>query len=364
MTQSSPSLPPLKFKPALKDKVWGGHRLEAMVGAPQTNRNIGEAWLIWEGLVVEEGPLQGKSIAQLTREMPNELLGTQSAGQTHFPLLIKFLDPNDWLSVQNHPDDAYAAQHEGVPFGKCEVWWVLDAAPNTSIIHGLKRTVSEAELKAAMTNGQFRDLVEYVPAQVGDIFMNTHGIVHALGTGVMIYELQQSSDITYRLYDWDRQPAPGEPVRELHIDKGAAVADRDPISQHKVHPVVLSETWGTRRVFVACRYFAGEALHVQQPAWLDTQGRSFHILTLLDGTATVQTATYHSQLNKGESVLLPANTGTYSIVPTGGGIEAILAYVPNLHTDIIEPLRQRKIADAAIVQLGGDPARSDLRDLV
>ena len=358
------TLYPLKFKPALKDKVWGGHRLEAMVGAPQTNRNIGEAWLIWEGLVVEDGPLRGKDIAQLTRDTPTELLGTLSSSQTHFPLLIKFLDPNDWLSVQNHPNDAYALQHEGVPFGKCEVWWVLDAAPNTRIIHGLKRTVSTAELKAAMRNGQFRDLVEYVPAHTGDIFMNTPGTVHALGTGVMIYELQQSSDITYRLYDWDRKPAPGEPVRELHIDKGAAVADRDPITQHKVQPVLLAEDWGTRRVFVACRYFVGEALHVQRTAQFDTHTRSFHILTVLSGAATVQAGSHRSHISKGESILIPASVNSYSLAPESDSVDAILAYVPDLHIDVIEPLRQRGIADETIIQLGGDPARSDLRLLV
>ena len=358
------TLPPLKFKPALKDKVWGGHRLEPMVGAPQTHRNIGEAWLIWEGLVVEDGPLQGKSIAQLTREMPAALLGTQSAGHTHFPLLIKFLDPNDWLSVQNHPNDAYAAQHEGVPYGKCEVWWVLDATPNTSIIHGLKRAVSVAELKAAMRNGQFRDLVDYVPAHTGDVFMNTHGIVHALGTGVMIYELQQSSDITYRLYDWDRQPAPGEPVRDLHVDKGAEVAVREPLTQHRVQVVSLAEAWGTRRIFSACRYFVGEALHIEHPAPFATHGRSFHILTVLSGSATVTAGEHVNRISQGESILLPASVGAYMLTPDGAAVDAMLAYVPDLHKDVIEPLQARHIPNDIIVQLGGEPAYSDLRTLI
>ena len=355
------NLYPLKFKPALKDKVWGGHKLEPLVGQPATGRTIGEAWLIWEDLTVDNGPLQGKTIAQLVSEQPAALLGANSAGHTRFPLLIKFLDPQEWLSVQNHPNDEYAQTHEGVPFGKCEVWLVLEATPGTHIIHGLKQTVTVDELKSAMHNGQFRALLDYVEAHPGDIFMNTHGIVHALGPGVMIYELQQSSDITYRLYDWDRKPAPGEPVRELHVDKGAEVADRTPIQQHTIQPVAFNEVWGTRRIFVACQYFAGESLQINRPAAFNTAGRSFHILTNLSGSGMVQAGETTLHLATGESILVPASVGAYHITPQHGAMNIVLAYVPDLQIDLVNPLRQRQISDAAILQLGGDPARSDLR---
>lgn len=353
---------PLQFKPALKDKVWGGHKLEPKLGLPASPRNIGEAWLIWEDLAVANGPLQGRTIAQLTQAQPAAMLGENSAGHTRFPLLIKFLDPQEWLSVQNHPNDDYAQAHEGVPFGKCEVWLVLESDPGTRIIHGLNQTISTDALKAAMREGHFRDLMDYVEAHPNDIFMNTHGMVHALGPGVMIYELQQSSDITYRLYDWDRKPAPGEPVRELHIDKGAEVADRAPIQQHTIQPVLLDEAWGTRHVFVACRYFAGEQLYLtgSAPAAMHTQGQSFHILTNLAGVGSIQAGTTHVTLNQGESVLVPAQVGAYQIVPQGA-MQLVMAYVPNLQRDIVQALRQRNVSDADILQLGGDPARSDLR---
>ena len=270
------SLPLLKFKPALKEKVWGGHKLEPILHLPPTPKKIGEAWLVWDGLGVAVGELQGRTLRELTQTYGATLLGTQSADAKEFPLLIKFLDPQEFLSVQNHPDDDYAQKHEGVPYGKSEAWLVLQAEPGTKLIHGLKRAVTRDELRSAMHNNALMPLCEYVPAKAGDVFINTPGMIHALGTGIVIYEVQQSSDVTYRLYDWDRKPAPGEPVRELHIDKGADVADLRPIQPHKITPVVLHEAGVTRTVLVACRYYASETLELHAQTTQHTAGRSFH----------------------------------------------------------------------------------------
>ena len=356
----STTLYPLKFKPALKEKVWGGHKLQPILQLPATNQKIGEAWLVWDGLRAEDGPLQGRTLRELTQTYGEALLGSQSAEAKEFPLLIKFLDPQEFLSVQNHPDDAYAQQHESVPYGKNEAWLVLQAEPNTKLIHGLNREVTRDELRNAMHNNTLLSLCDYVPATAGDVFINTPGVVHALGTGIVIYEVQQSSDVTYRLYDWDRKPAPGEPVRELHLDKGADVADLRPIQQHKVKPIVLHEAGVTRTVLVACRYYASEKLEIHAQTTQHTAGRSFHILTALQGQGMVLVDGAHVELSSGESVLVPACVGEYAIDSVSPLLTIIKSYVPHLQADIVAPLRAHGIAAQDIAQLGGDALRSDL----
>ena len=362
-TQSTslyPLLYPLKFKPAIKEKVWGGHKLEPILHLLPTQRKIGEAWLMWEGLQVADGALQGQTIRELTQTYGDTLLGTNSAGAKAFPLLIKFLDPQEFLSVQNHPDDAYAQLHEGVPFGKNEAWLVLQADPDTQLIHGLAREVTRDELRNAMRNNALMPLCEYVSAKTGDVFINTPGVIHALGTGIVIYEVQQSSDTTYRLYDWDRKPLPGEPVRELHLDKGADVADLRPIQQHTVKPIVLHEAGLTRTLLVACKYYASEKLEIHAQTTQHTAGRSFHILTALQGEGVVLTNGAHVELSSGESLLIPASIADYNIDPVSPTLMVIKSYVPNLQEDIVGPLHKQGVPTQEIAQLGGDALRSDL----
>jgi len=353
---------PLKFKPALKEKVWGGHKLEPLLRLPETGRALGEAWLVWDGLAVAEGPLQGRTIRELTHEYGEQLLGRQSKDAAEFPLLVKFLDPQEFLSVQNHPDDVYAQTVEGQPYGKSEAWLVLEAEPGTQLIHGLKHEVTRETLREAMRNNTLMDLVAYVPAKPGDVVINTPGVIHALGTGIVIYELQQSSDTTYRLYDWDRKPLPGEPVRELHIDKGADVADLRPIQQHMIAPVVLHEAGGTRTLFVACRHYAGEKLDLHTQLTQHPAGKSFHILTALQGEGIVLAdGCSPVELSAGESVLVPACIERYNIDPVSPLFTLIKAYVPDLQEDVVGPLLARGVAPAHIVQLGGDALRTDIR---
>lgn len=353
---------PLKFKPALKEKVWGGHKLEPLLQLPQTKRKIGEAWLVWDGLAVVDGPLQGRTIRDLTHEYGEQLLGRQSKDAADFPLLIKFLDPQEMLSVQNHPDDAYAQKVEGVPYGKSEAWLVLQAEPGTQLIHGLKHEVTREALRAAMHHNTLMDLVAYVPAKPGDVVINTPGIIHALGTGILIYELQQSSDTTYRLYDWDRKPLPGEPVRELHIDKGADVADLRPIQQHFITPISFQEAGGTRTFFVACREYAGEKLELHTQLTQHPAGKSFHILTALQGQGAITAEGCEVvELSAGESVLVPASIASYNIDPVGPTFTVIKAYVPDLREDVIAPLLAHGVAPAQVEQLGGDKLRTQIR---
>ena len=361
---------PLKFKPDLKDKIWGGKRLGRMYRVPDTHRLIGEAWLVEDSVTATGGALQGHSLRDIVSADPTAVMGTRgqaagcdAAGLCNFPLLIKFLDANDVLSVQVHPDDAYAQAHEGQPFGKCEVWYVLEAEPGAKIIHGFKHRLTRDDLRRAIAEGRLVEVMEEVEVKAGDVVLNTPGTVHALGAGVLVYELQQFSDLTYRLYDWGRLEN-GRP-RALHIDKSVNVADLEPFARHKIEPVVVNETGVSRTLFAATRHFAGELLTVASASAQATSAATFHVLTALrgegnliygDGKLTVLAA--------GESVVVPAGLGDYQIVAASRPFVVAKAYVPDLMEDIVRPLRERGVSDEAIAQLGGDGNRSDLSRLL
>jgi mannose-6-phosphate isomerase len=206
--------------------------------------------------------------------------------------------------------------------------------------------------------------MQEVEVKPGDVVLNTPGTVHALGKGMLIYELQQSSDLTYRLYDWDRV-SDGVP-RPLHIDQSIDVADLAPFAAHKIQPVAFQEHGLTRAVLSACRYFAAELLTFQAAGAATeerTDGSTFHLLTALRGQGTLrwETGGEGMALRQGESALVPASLGPYTLRADGEGFAAVKAWVPDLAADIVKPLLARGIPAERIAQLGGDGARSDLR---
>jgi len=355
--EKEPQLYPIRVQPLSKEKVWGGTRIAARFEQSlPADRPIGEVWILWDQLVVSNGPFRGTRLAELVRDHPVSLLGRRAitGPEPVFPLLIKFVDASDTLSVQVHPDDAYAQAHEGEPFGKAEVWVVLDADPDARLIHGVKRPLTRADARRAIEAGRLEDELEYITAFPGDVIMNAPGTVHALGGGVLLYELQQSSDLTYRLYDWDRQ----DPNRPLHIDKALDVARLEPFASHKITPVPLAEAGGTRTILCACEQFAAELLQVRSSIAERPAGESFHALTVLQGIGVVRTIAQPSAevgLAPGETVLMPASIEEYEIEAGGGSepLEVIKAYVPNGPEGIADPLRDRDIPDADIDQLRG-----------
>lgn len=350
----SPAL--LPFAPVLHEKVWGGTRLEALVGVPPTGRAIGEAWLVHETSVVRDGPAAGRTLADLAAHDPTGLLGSLGSGFVvdgvpRFPLLVKFLDASEWLSIQVHPDDAYARSHEGEPYGKCEFWAVLDAQPGAEIIHGLDVALTPEALIEAASSGSIRDLFSRVPLETGDVVINMPGVIHAVGPGLVIYELQQSSDITYRLYDWDRPASDG---RALHLRQSADVSDVERIETHTVTPLALG---ADRTMLTACTSFACERLEVRGALARSTHGRSCHILTVVAGSGTVRTGGDELPLERGGSVVVAAHAGDYVVA---GDLTVHCGYVPDLERDVIEPLRAAGATDAAIAGLGGERRMSDL----
>lgn len=360
---------PLKFLAVAKEKVWGGHKLAQLF--PQevpTGRLVGEVWAVWDQLPVDNGPLRGETLAELVGAHPQLFLGKRSFALTQdkadgqppqFPLLVKLLDAQDTLSVQVHPGDAYAQAHEGEPFGKAEAWYILDAEPGARLIHGVQMPLTRAEAEQAIRRGTLRDKMEYVAVTAEDVFMNPPGTIHALLEGLLLYEIQQSSDQTYRLYDWDRH----DPNRPLHIEKSLDVADLEPLDQHKVKPVVREEPGCTRSLLLACQQFAAERLQVRTQVLERPAGECFHILTILEGSGSVgygPSLAHRVDLARGDSVLVPAGILEYQLQASGTPLVAIKAWVPDLLQEIVLPLRRSGFADETIIQLGGDPRASDL----
>jgi mannose-6-phosphate isomerase len=298
----------LQLTPEYRDYVWGGARLR-----PGTL--TAEAWIVYEGDRIANGALQDRTLAEAAHALGANLLGEAVVRRTgtRFPLLIKILDCNDWLSVQVHPNDEQARRMEGPDqFGKTEAWHILEAADGAELIAGVKDGTSTEALAAAIRNGTVVDHVQYHAAHTGDSIYMPAGTLHALGPGFLVYEVQETSNITYRIFDWNRPTSAG---RALHIEQAVAITNPQGTGQIQA---ALDLQPDDRRSLVQCPYFTLELLTAQaQPATLDTHGASFHALTVIDGQGTIECGNERFTLNRFETVLVAAKAGQYQLRPMG-----------------------------------------------
>lgn len=349
------SLYPLALEPILKEKVWGGQAIYPLLHRRENaGDHIGEAWIVFGENTVANGSWQGRTLDDVVAASPGGVLGAELAqrGLRQFPLLAKFLDAHENLSVQVHPDDRYAQQHERVPFGKAEFWYILDTEPGARIIHGPSRAITKADLDRELREGDIEAL-QSVPVSPGDVILNLPGMIHATGQGVVLYELQQSSDITYRLYDWDRGGAGGT-KRELHLESGLDVAQLQPLHTHKITPLIVESNGAEREILCACRYFAADLVKFSPGSKEAYDLRSFHAWTVLSGTATIRSGHEEWAFDAGTSFVVPAGLSRYEIVAGTGPAKAIRAYVPNLQRDVLEPLQAEGVPRERIEQLAGE----------
>jgi mannose-6-phosphate isomerase len=293
---------------------------------------------VYEGNRITNGPLAGQTLAEATHALGETLVGSRTMARygADFPLLAKLIDAGDRLSVQVHPDDAYAHRVEaGTGFhGKTEAWHILDADPGAELIYGFARPTSPAEVTAAIADDTLLDLLQHIPAAAGDTVYVPAGTVHAIGRGILLYEIQQKSDITYRLYDYGRKNATTGQPRELHIAKSLDVLDFTPPDRGLLAPLALGPG---RDVLVACPLFALERWHADETQALTTDPGTFEILTVIDGSLGVQWAGGALELHR-QSAVLPAGLGAYTLAPRDG-CRWLRAYVPDLAADLVEPLR-------------------------
>ena len=300
---------PLKLQPSRHVKVWGGRRLAAEMNKQlPTEAPYGEAWEMHDTSIVANGALQGMTLRELLLAYGTALIGSASDPADGFPLLVKMIDAAAWLSIQVHPNDRQARELEGEPRGKTEAWVVLSADEGAQLVIGLRPGTSREQMAAAIRSSQLENHLVYSNVKAGDVLYIPANTVHALGPGLLIYEIQQSSDITYRLYDWGRVGLNGRP-RQLHIDKGLQVSNLD------VLPAVARPADG---LIVDGDYFRTWRHRLQAKAMDIATDGGFQALTCIEGLLRLESKGHEAiVLKKGQTGLIPACIGTFSIQGAG-----------------------------------------------
>lgn len=334
---------PYVLQPKLAAAIWGGSALVERFGKyGDPSQAWGESWECWDANVVLNGPLAGESVAQLRSRLGARFLGELDPAQI-FPILTKIITARDWLSVQVHPDDAYAQQTEHQPNGKTECWYVLEAEPGAELVMGWSRDVSREEYERRVADGTLGDVLRRVPVKAGDAFYIPAGRVHAIGPGITLYETQQASDLTYRMYDWNRVGADGKP-RQLHIEKAADVLDyRATSADHSLEELTYAAEGFTRTALIADTHFLVERIvATETAAALSTRNRPL-IVTALGAGLELHCEDGSAALAPYETALVPAGAGHVSI----GGTGSSSPFICVLPAPTPEALKKR-FADAGV----------------
>lgn len=314
---------PAKLKPAFKNYLWGGVRLrdefQLDCGACDP---VAEAWVLSchpDGpSVVANGEQKGKTLQEALEVWGAAALGTRGAAFKAFPVLIKLIDAKQNLSVQVHPDNEYALAHEG-EYGKTEMWYVVDCAPGAFLYHGFQRKLSRAELKERMQSGTLLDVLHKAEVKKGDCFLIEAGTVHAIGAGLLIAEVQQNSNTTYRMYDYGRVGADGK-RRILHIDKAADVAVPAPAKR--------VECSGFGRL-AQCKYFTVDRMAVSGETGVEAGADSFVCLLAVEGSGEIRWNEKSYSFRRGECYFLPAGLGEVSVAGACTLLKTTVSYQPD-----------------------------------
>lgn len=307
---------PVKLIPPVKDYIWGGTKLKTEYAIQTDLPKAAEAWVLSchkDGQsVIAGGQYDGRTLESVIEELGDTVLGRNAARFDFFPVLIKLIDAKDNLSVQVHPDNEYARVHEG-EYGKTEAWYVLDCEPGASLIYGFRHAISREELRERIQDNTLLEVVNQVPVHPGDLFFIDSGTLHAIGKGILLAEVQQNSNTTYRVYDYGRLGADGKP-RDLHIEKALDVTHCEPPA-HPVGPAGAPEQHPgyTATLQASCEFFTFRTLEIDGQAAFTADGESFVSLVVLEGEGTLTSAGGVMMLNKGESVFVPADAGDYAL---------------------------------------------------
>ncbi len=310
---------PFKFHPILKERLWGGSRLKDVLNKPLKSGGIGESWEL-SGVeedvsVIANGPLAGTSLKDLLTEYGMEVLGKGVSKRfgNEFPVLIKFLDADQDLSIQVHPDDRLARKRHNSN-GKTEMWYIMDAAVDAKLIIGFNHDVTKEEFLKNLKRDTLPSLLHYESVSEGDAFFINTGRIHAIGTGVLLAEIQQTSDITYRVFDFKRRDKNGN-LRELHTDLALDAIDYKQRQDFKLNYGVEADTINP---MVDSPYFRTSFLELTKDFIQDISGRdSFTILMCVAGAATVSNESGSVPISKGETILLPASSLTMQLNTSG-----------------------------------------------
>lgn len=311
---------PMKLKAPLKDYIWGGHRLVDEYGKESSLDRVAESWELschQDGVsVIENGDYSGMLLTDYFTKAGKSVWGSNAQKFDHFPILIKLIDAHDNLSVQVHPDNEYALRVEG-EYGKTEMWYIVDCEPDSSLIYGFQQEVSKEDFARKIQENTLLDIVNRVPVKKGDVFFIEAGTLHAIGKGIVIAEIQQNSNTTYRVYDYGRVGADGKP-RQLHVEKALEVTQLSPPSRKPQPMGDPQQKEGFRQTLLAtCEYFTVRRLEVELQAQLCADEASFHSLLVLEGEFHLSYAGGELSIEKGNSVWIPAGMGDYTLKGTG-----------------------------------------------
>ncbi|KLT71010.1 type I phosphomannose isomerase catalytic subunit [Flavobacterium sp. ABG] len=316
---------PLQFSPILKERIWGGEKLKTILNKSIVSKITGESWELStvEGdvSVVANGALKGKSLMELIDETPNEILGTKVYERfgKQFPLLFKYLDAREDLSIQVHPNDTLAKERHN-SFGKTEMWYVLQADTDARIIVGFKEDSGKEEYLKHLNDKTLVSILDDVKAKTGDVFFLETGTVHAIGAGLVVAEIQQTSDITYRLYDFDRKDAQGN-TRELHVDLAL-----DAINYNKVDTQKKYETkTNTSNVVVDCPYFTTNFIPLEDKVAVSKSGQTFTVYMCVEGSFEIEYDGFKQSYIKGDTVLVPAAINAFMLTGKASILEIYIS---------------------------------------
>jgi mannose-6-phosphate isomerase len=322
---------PTRIEPIFSPRIWGARSL-APLFPEKTNLKepLGEAWLTGVECKIANGPFAGKTLGAAWREMPADWRGTRFASIPDFPLLVKFIFPNDKLSIQVHPDDAYASEYEKAAGGrgKTEMWHAVSAGPAASVLIGLVPKADEKKFLAAIETKTLEDLFVRWRVQPGDTFFVPAGTPHTIGPGMVICEVQEYSDLTYRIYDYGRVDAYGKP-RELHIEKALDVIEFGRAIQGKVSRIRLPTRGIQKYLLAACPYFATERWKDFTRMECDSNAEHFDLLVILTGSGDFAWGSGAAKYQSGECWLIPASLGKFALNPNET-TKILRTYVPDL----------------------------------
>ena len=296
-----------------KDYLWGGTRLRDDFGKKSSLEKLAESWELAchkdGSCTVESGEFKGKTLEEYIQARGKSVLGTSCDSGKAFPVMIKLIDAKDDLSVQVHPDDEYALRTEG-ELGETEMWYVIDCEEGAQLIYGFKEELSKERFGQMIKDGTFLDAVNSVPVKKGDVFFIPSGTLHAIGKGILVAEIQENSNTTYRVYDYGRLGADGKP-RELHIDKAIQVTDTKPAQRTEQFPAVRGDGF-SYRLLARCGYFTAVKFDVDDSVRLSIDSRSFAHLLMLEGSGEIDCGGKLSAA-KGDSFFADAGSGSVAI---------------------------------------------------
>jgi len=322
---------PFRIEPTFQPRIWGARSLAPIFPEKKALAEpVGEAWLTDVNCKVATGPFKGMTLGEAWRYMPVEWRGERCAKRQDFPLLVKFIFPTDKLSIQVHPDDEFARQHEAAAggVGKTEMWHVVSARPDARVLVGLKSHVGKREFQAALGRRELEEMLQERNVEERDTFFIPPGTPHTIGPGMILCEVQQYSDLTYRIYDYGRVDGTGKP-RQLHIDKALEVIQFDYAARGRVQPLRWSSQMMTIALLVACRYFTVERWSIAERFPARPKTDAFNLLVVLSGGGEIRSESGKAPYRTGDCWFMPASLKRYELVPDGNS-DFLRTFVPDL----------------------------------